>query len=305
MKLKYLLLSTALLNPLSSQAVTLDFDDVEGRGARFSFSYSDQGYTLEAWAKHFNSELRYTSLFSANTGRSTQFNATETYLGENTSRSLMIIRNDNNALFDLNNIDLGSASRYETQTITVSGLDSGGNVIVSATFASQHSLLQHAFVGFVGLSSVEIFSESRFSIDDLDVSETNVAPQFSCVGFNSPMGNGPVKVKKNRVLPLKAQIFDEDSFVVGDQDIVAAPVLTVLYSSDTSSEAIDVSDDAFASGQGSEGNLFSYDADTEQWQFNLKTKNYSAAGTYSLSLTSGDGLEYGVGSTCGGSFVIK
>jgi hypothetical protein len=38
--------------------------------------------------------------------------------------------------------------------------------------------------------------------------------------------------------------------------------------------------------------------------FNLKTKNYSAAGTYTTTMESGDTDEYLVDPTCTGSFVI-
>jgi hypothetical protein len=78
----------------------------------------------------------------------------------------------------------------------------------------------------------------------------------------------------------------------------------VIYESGLLS-AEDVSVDALAAGEGTDGNQFEYNWDTLQWQFNLKTKNYTAAGTYRLSLTSGDVTEYGVTPACQASFVIQ
>ena len=49
-----------------------------------------------------------------------------------------------------------------------------------------------------------------------------------------------------------------------------------------------------------EGNQFDYTAG--KWRFNLKTKNYTAAGTYTIKLISGDELEYSV-AACEAYFV--
>jgi hypothetical protein len=40
-----------------------------------------------------------------------------------------------------------------------------------------------------------------------------------------------------------------------------------------------------------------------KWQFNLQTKGYSAAGTYTVTMTPGNG--YTIEPSCSGSFVIK
>ena len=41
------------------------------------------------------------------------------------------------------------------------------------------------------------------------------------------------------------------------------------------------------------------------WQFNLKTRNYEAPGTYTITMVSGDGAEYRVEPTCEAQFVIE
>ena len=57
-------------------------------------------------------------------------------------------------------------------------------------------------------------------------------------------------------------------------------------------------------GAGTEGNQFEF-LDSK-WQFNLKTKNYTAEGTYTTTMESGDTSEYVIADpTCTGMFVIN
>jgi hypothetical protein len=44
---------------------------------------------------------------------------------------------------------------------------------------------------------------------------------LACQGFEAPMDNGAVTVRKNRVLPLKARIVGATGTPVGDTDLVA------------------------------------------------------------------------------------
>ncbi len=124
----------------------------------------------------------------------------------------------------------------------------------------------------------------------------------SCVGFDAPLDGGPVKVKKNRVLPFKAQLICEGNPVT-DADIAAPPVIQVSFDSGGGGEAVDVTGDALPAGQGTDGNQFSFSG--SKWQFNLKTKNYSSSGTYTVTMVSGDASEYTIDPTCAGVFVIE
>ena len=81
-------------------------------------------------------------------------------------------------------------------------------------------------------------------------------------------------------------------------------LIQVLYSSSTNDEAIAVSDLAYSVGMGDDGNLFVYNDDAQQWQFNLKTKNFVSPGTYTIKMLSGDEDEYVVES-CHTEFVVK
>jgi hypothetical protein len=131
-----------------------------------------------------------------------------------------------------------------------------------------------------------------------------LVPQISCVGFEPPMAAGPVKVKKNRALPHKGQLESAEGYAVTGADITATPVIQVLYDSGMGGDPVDVTDDALASGMGSDGNQFVWTED-EKWQFNLKTNNYTAPGTYKVTMQSGDDSEYVIDPTCESQFVVK
>jgi hypothetical protein len=126
---------------------------------------------------------------------------------------------------------------------------------------------------------------------------------ISCIGFEPPMANYPVVAKKNRVLPLKAELLDAEGVLVLGGDLTAPPVLQVWQGYGTATDD-DVSDDALPAGQGTEGNQFVF-TDDLKWQFNLKTSNYSGPGTYTVIMESGDPSEYVIDPTCLTEFVIK
>jgi hypothetical protein len=131
----------------------------------------------------------------------------------------------------------------------------------------------------------------------------DAAPAYACVGFEPPLADGPVTVRGNRALPLKAELRDEDGIALTDADLGAAPVVQVEYHSGVDASPEDVSDQALWAGQGSSGNAFVFNGD--RWRFNLKVGNYSAPGTYAISMISGDGGEYRVDPTCESEFIVS
>jgi hypothetical protein len=156
-------------------------------------------------------------------------------------------------------------------------------------------------LGVASMSSFDItMNTDSIQIASITFQEL-VAPVYSCTGFDAPMSSGAVKVKKNRVLPHKAQLFDESGTPLNDLDITAPPVIQVIFDSYTV-VAMDVTGDAYPAGAGSDGNQFEFLG--SGWQFNLKTKNHSAAGTYTTTMESGDETEYLIDPTCTASFVI-
>lgn len=127
---------------------------------------------------------------------------------------------------------------------------------------------------------------------------------YSCDGFLPPMDK-VVTVRNHRALPLKGVLTDGTGFTVANFDIAASPVLEVLFSASLADDPVDVTDEALPVGESSAGNSFVYDPSTERWRFNLSTENYSAIGTYRISLKSGDITEYAVDPACEASFVIE
>jgi hypothetical protein len=125
----------------------------------------------------------------------------------------------------------------------------------------------------------------------------------TCTGFEPPMDKGAVKVKKNRVLPLKAELLDDAGNILTDAEITAPPVIQVMFDPVAGGDVEDVTEDALSAGQGDDGNQFVFTG--SNWQFNLKTKNYSAPGTYTITMESGDDCEYFIESTCTATFVIE
>jgi hypothetical protein len=132
----------------------------------------------------------------------------------------------------------------------------------------------------------------------------SIAPYLNCQGFEPPLNSGPVTVKKNRALPFKARLLGEDGVPASDSTLVASPVIQVLFTPLSGGVPIDVSSDAVPVGLGTEGNEFVFTPD-EKWQFNLKTENYSAPGTYQVTMVSGDLTEYVIEPACGATFVIE
>ncbi len=129
-----------------------------------------------------------------------------------------------------------------------------------------------------------------------------VEAHFSCVGFDPPMDKEAVTVKKNRALQHKAQLLDSNNNPITDLDLIAPPVIQVLFHSGTQ-PAVDVSTQALSARQGTKGNQFEFSGD--KWQFNLITKNYTAVGTYTVTMVSGDVSEYVIDPTCVATFVIE
>jgi hypothetical protein len=126
---------------------------------------------------------------------------------------------------------------------------------------------------------------------------------YTCDGFQAPAHDGPIKVKKNRVIPMKASLLTLDGDIVEDTELAALPVIQVVYQGAGSGDATDVSGEALPAGQGSEGNQFEWNG--AGWQFNLMTKNYSAPGTYTVFMETGDATAYAITPTCMAEFTIE
>jgi hypothetical protein len=66
---------------------------------------------------------------------------------------------------------------------------------------------------------------------------------------------------------------------------------------------VDVTGNARFVGKGTSSGQFEYGEGT--WQYNMKVTNYTAAGSYKVSMLSGDGSKYGLEPSCEATFVVK
>ena len=145
------------------------------------------------------------------------------------------------------------------------------------------------------------WSTGTVTLGAFRVSVAGNVSTLTCTGFESPLASGPVTVKKNRALPFKAQLTDPDGFLVDNSGIFAPPVIQVTYD-DYDGDATDVSDDVVSAGAGTDGNQFEFE--NGKWQLNLKVKDFTAPGTYTVTMESGNNAEYQIDPTCTSQFVI-
>jgi hypothetical protein len=129
------------------------------------------------------------------------------------------------------------------------------------------------------------------------------APAYACVGFERPLDHGPVTIRRNLALPLKAELFDQDGFALRRADLSAPPVVQVTYQSGISATPEDVSDEAMSVGRGGDTNEFVFLLG--KWRYYLRVRNYSAPGTYTMTMISGDEADYRVDPTCEAQFVVN
>jgi len=116
------------------------------------------------------------------------------------------------------------------------------------------------------------------------------------------MASGAVTVRGNRTLPLKAQLIDQDGFLVTDFDIVAPPVIQVLFDTGKGDDPLGVTGKTLPSGQGSYGNQIFFNRG-HRWHLNFRTKNYTEPGTYLLFMDTGNSSEYLIDPTCYAAFI--
>jgi hypothetical protein len=176
------------------------------------------------------------------------------------------------------------------------------NYPISTFYQISHTIEGDSFTYHFELHSTNYAYHAHMMVGNGTAS--SMVETFSCVGFESPMDKGPVTAKKNRALPLKAQLFRDDGSLVTDADITAKPMLQVWCDPGTGADPIDVTDQALSVGKGTEGNEFVF-TEEEKWQLNLKTNNYTANGTYLIYISTGDPSGYLIDSGCVAIFVIK
>ena len=125
----------------------------------------------------------------------------------------------------------------------------------------------------------------------IDITVPN-APTLTCEGFQTPFDE-PLGFKRNvkRAIPLKIVLSDTDG-VIADTDLVAPPVVNVLFGSQVFGEIPFDDADLLPNGQANDGNVFSFDPATSNWEYILGTSQFTAPGTYTVFVSSGDTNEY-------------
>lgn len=117
--------------------------------------------------------------------------------------------------------------------------------------------------------------------------------------FDAPMDKAVMVKKKNQTLPLKMICVDAGENILGDGDILPPFVQVTLTEGTADPESVTETGEILFTGKGTDGNEFVFDPDTGVWQFNLKTKNFSAAGIYEVTA----GGTFGINPTA--TFTIK
>ena len=125
----------------------------------------------------------------------------------------------------------------------------------------------------------------------------------TCEGFQPPFDVAlALNAKAKRAIPLKAQLFDVNNVSVTSTTLnAAAPVVIVSYSSGII-QAVDETSLLDPVGRSSSGNSFNFDATTGNWWFNLDSSPFTASGTYTVTMQSGDATKYRLSPQCSGSF---
>jgi len=125
------------------------------------------------------------------------------------------------------------------------------------------------------------------------VRDGDVVPYLSCAGFEPPCDSPDVAltVKKNKCIPLKTELIDENDISITDTDIEYPPVLVLVNFAGSAMPSEVVAVDGLPPSKATDGNQFEFIGG--RWCFNLKVKDYyTAPGTYTFELRTGSQEEY-------------
>ncbi len=166
-------------------------------------------------------------------------------------------------------------------------------------------LFRIAVVGWVPSSCplFQILPATGVNAQDIVVTDDSVRA-YSCTGFLSPADvDIALKANVDRAIPLQMVLMNGAVPVTGSSPAgIDPPVVSVSYQS-AQGQAWDVTSLLEPVGRSSDGNEFGYDAKTELWVFNLGTKAYNSAGTYTVTAESGNSHVYRLSPTCVAHFV--
>lgn len=125
-------------------------------------------------------------------------------------------------------------------------------------------------------------------------------PRLACVGFDG-IGDTVFKITRPRAIPLRAELQDDGVPVT---DLAAPPVLQVLFTPEQPAEPpLDGTALVLPVTSTTVGDQFFFDG--TRWAHNLLTLRYSAPGTRTIRMISGDDQEYVINPTCEATYVIE
>ena len=188
----------------------------------------------------------------------------------------------------------------DTKTISGSVIASGAFATVIFTWTPLVADGASQIFVFIDQSNDIVESDETNNFTLRDFAFANPTPELICHGYNSPFDQPlALKKKSKRTIPVKLELVDEDGFIVTDLDIVASPVITVLYNGAVIGEVPPDDGDLLPNGSANDDNVFRFDSDSSQWIYNLGTKQFKAPGTYTVMVASGDTSEYTINSPNG------
>lgn len=165
-----------------------------------------------------------------------------------------------------------------------------------------------AILGVGSLSSFDVTMQNDcIRVDSLIFTlGGDPVPVLTCSGFMPPFDNAlSLKKKVKRAIPVDIELNDADGYIVTDLDIVAPPVINVLFNGTVFGDVPPDDATLLPLGSANEDNAFRFDPESGQWIYNLGTKQFGAPGTYTVSVASGDTSEYTIdapGGACAQTF---
>jgi hypothetical protein len=144
-----------------------------------------------------------------------------------------------------------------------------------------------------GVLSNTVTASSNESSDATSFLSIPIVPELTCYGFMPPFDQSlSLKQKVKRAIPVDMVLVDADGYTVTDADIAAPPVINVYFEGHVFGETPPDTDDLLPLGSANDDNIFRFDIVARQWIYNLGTKQFTAAGTYTVMVDSGDTSEY-------------
>jgi len=144
---------------------------------------------------------------------------------------------------------------------------------------------------------------SLLAMTSIDVRVGDPIPILSCDGGYLPPFDEPLTLKNKvkRAIPVKMVIEDSTGTPFTDVDVASPPIVMVDFTPVIGGDDTGNDSDLVPAGLADDGNEFRFDDEAQHWVLNLATKQFSAAGTYTVKAVSSD-ISYEIDSSCSQTF---